>query len=156
MQEYSLNSKKTWLQTKIELEQEFARWGVVDYVVTPASQNAVSVRYVLRGKEIILNMDKQYNAKDNLRVILFTIKSLRLNELRGMSEIFESAYLQLNAPVLEKDPWDVLGLPRGTTLPVCEAQFKELAKTAHPDRGGSAEKFQELTKAIEQIRERSK
>lgn len=156
MTDYQLNTQKTWLQTKAELLREFNLWGVDDFILTPPNQKAVTLRYVLRGKEIVLSMDKQYRAQDNLRVILFTIHSLRMNEVRGMDEIFESAYLQLGAPILEKDPYDVLGLPRGTAVAVCEAQFKELAKKAHPDYGGTTEKFQELNKAIEDIRTRSK
>lgn len=156
MTDYSLTTKKNWLQTKIELETEFRRWGVTDYVISPSSQKSVSVRYIVNGREVTLTYDKQARPQDNLRVIYLTINSLRLNDLRGISSLVESNYLQLSAPVIEKDPYDVLGLPRGTAPAVCEAQFKELAKRNHPDvPGGSAEKMQELTKAIEQIREQT-
>ncbi len=152
MSDYSLTTIFNWLETKQELIKEFQLWGITDFVITPPTQKSVSVQYILRGHEIILTMDKQDRPQDNLRVIYMTIHALRLNELRGMSDIFESAYLQLNAPIIDKDPYDVLGLPRGTAKPVCEAQFKELAKKEHPDRGGNAQKFKELNEAIEKIR----
>lgn len=149
---YEMNTKKNWLQTKEEIENEFARWGVTDFILTPANQNIVTCRFIVHGKEILLTSGNQPRPADNLRVIYYTIHSMRLNELRGMSEIFESAYMQLAAPVIEKDPYDVLGLPRGTAKSVCEAQFKELAKHYHPDQGGDPVKFKEVNDAIEKIR----
>lgn len=153
MNEYSLTTNKNWLQTKVELEQELRKWGITDFLLSGPTQTAVSLRYILHGKEITLTMDKQARPVDNLRVIYLVVRSLRLNELRGMSDIIQNAYLQLGAPVLEKDPYDVLGLPRGTAAPVCEAQYKEMLKKVHPDvPGGSAEKTKELNEAIEKIR----
>jgi len=152
MSDYVLDTKKNWLQTKQQLANEFSKWGVTDWILTPPNQTIVTVRYVLGDREIVLTSDKQASPKDNLRVVWMTVQSLRLNELRGMSEIFTSAYMQIGAPILEKDPWDVLGLPRGTAISVCEAQFKVLAKKNHPDLGGDAVKFKELNDAIEKIR----
>lgn len=152
MTDYVLDTKKNWLQTKQQLANEFQKWGVSDWILTPPNQTIVTVKYILHGREIVLTSDKQQSPKDNLRVIWMTVQSLRLNELRGMSEIFTSAYLQIGAPILEKDPWGVLGLPRGTALSVCDAQFKVLAKQNHPDTGGSTEKFKELNDAIDKIR----
>ncbi len=38
----------------MELEREFNLWGVSEFAVTPPSQKTVSVRYILREKEIVL------------------------------------------------------------------------------------------------------
>lgn len=40
----------------------------------------------------------------------------------------------------------------GSPLAVAEAAYKHLAKSAHPDRGGSKEKMLELNQAIEELR----
>ncbi|SRR5258708_26428768 len=154
MNEYSLTTKKNWLETKIELESELKAWKITDWVLSSSTQRYVSLQYILRGREITLTMDKQMRPQDNLRVIYLCIRSLRLNEVRGMSDIIESAYLQLNAPIIDKDPYDVLGLPRGTAKTVCEAQYRELVKQYHPDKGGDPQKMAQLTKAIEEIRKR--
>jgi len=39
---------------------------------------------------------------------------------------------------------EALGLEPGATEAEVQARYKELAKTAHPDRGGSADEFQKL------------
>lgn len=148
-----MHSRKNWLQTRAELEEELARWKITDYTLTKPDNTQVTLRYVLRGNEITLTMGKQWRAADNLRIIFLTVQALRMNEVRGMTEIFASAYAQLNAPVIEKDPYDVLGLPRGTAKAVCEAQYRELLKKYHPDvQGGSAEKTKELIDAINKVR----
>jgi hypothetical protein len=153
---YKMTTNKTWLQTRSEIALEMKRWEIADWLVEKYN-NGAKLSYVRNGKTIDLYMDKQARPQDNLRVLFYTVQALRMNEVRGISEVMASAYLQIAAPVIDRDPYEVLGLPRGTALAVCEAQFKELAKQFHPDRpGGSAEKMTALTKAIEEIRERAK
>lgn len=49
-----------------------------------------------------------------------------------------------------------LGLPSGSTEVDVQARYKELAKEAHPDRGGSTERFQKLKEqrdaALQEVR----
>lgn len=44
---------------------------------------------------------------------------------------------------------EFLGLTSGATEADVKARYKDLAKTAHPDRGGSVEDFQRLREALE-------
>jgi DnaJ-domain-containing protein 1 len=167
--EYKLKTKTSWAQSLSELQESLEKWGAVNIDVNyprgarsersdqEIADRTVTLRYQMNGKDIVLTMDKQSRAVDNLRVLYICIESMRMNERRGISEVMQSAYLQLNAPVLEKDPYDVLGLPRGTAVLVCEAQYKELLKEYHPDRpGGSVEKTKEINDAITKIREGAK
>lgn len=154
--EYELNTKKNWLETRNDIMVEMRRWGISDYLIEKAGATGAKVTYIKDGKTIDLVMDRQAASKDNLRVLFLAIQALRLNEVRGISDVVASAYMQLPEPLRVKDPYDVLGLPRGTAPAVCEAQFRELAKKLHPDVGGDPVRFKELNDAIEQIREDSK
>lgn len=164
MQEYRLSTKFNWQRTYSDLAYTFRQWGVNswhvfeprrkrldDYAATKEDRQ-VTIRFELHGKTINLVMDKQPRAVDNFRVLYLAIEDMRMQERRGIAEVIESAYKQLSAPFVEQDPYEVLGLPRGTALPVCEAQYKELAKAAHPDNGGSVERMKQLNDAIEKLR----
>ncbi len=161
---YTINTKKSWAATQQDLATEFERWGVTDWDTNyprgarfesynqSETDRAVTLRYVLRGKSVNLKMSEQPRAVDNIRVLYKVIESLRLNEVRGMNEVFEQAYLQLASPEHKKSPWEVLNIMPGTPLMVAEAAYKHLAMTAHPDRGGSQEQMKDLNEAIETIR----
>lgn len=164
MQQYRLSTKFNWQKTYADLAYTFRQWGVHSWsVVEPRKKRLddwtpnpddrrVSIRFEVKGKTVNLSMDKQNRAVDNFRVLYIAIEDMRMQERRGIADIIENAYLQLSAPFVEQDPYDVLGLPRGTAKPVCEAQYKELAKQAHPDSGGSLERMKLLNEAIEKIR----
>src|SRR5437763_9540092 len=104
---YSLSTKKTWRETYIELSDTMDKWGVVSWKVTEPKgarkeapyqsdeERTVTLTYVLRGRTIHLTMGKQNRAVDNLRVLYLAVEAMRLNERRGISDVIESAYLQL-------------------------------------------------------------
>lgn len=164
MNNYKLTTKKTWHQTQQELADCFELWGVKQWETTyprgarlegfsqSEQDRTVTLTYTKKGKTVNLTMGRQARAIDNLRVLFLAVDDMRMNEKRGISDLIESAYLQLNAPQEEMNPYDVLGLPRGTAKAVCEAQYKELAKQAHPDSGGSVERMKQLNDAIDKIR----
>ena len=148
---YTMNTTKSFLQTRSEIKKEMQLWGVDDCLIEQIN-HAARVTYVLRGKTIELLMDKQATAADNLRILFYAIHALRMNEVRGMAEIFASAYIQLAAPQQKRDPYDVLMILPDSPLEVAEAVFRSLAQKHHPDKGGNIETFKELNEAIEQIR----
>lgn len=164
MQTYTLTTKFNWQRTYQDLAYTFRQWEIESWNVSEPKRKSlndwsvteeertVTVRFELRGRPIILTMGKQARAVDNFRVLYKAIEDMRMQERRGISEVIQNAYLQIGAPIQEKNPYDVLGLPRGTAIVVCEAQFRELAKDAHPDRGGSQDRMKELTDAINKIR----
>lgn len=167
MQDYKHTTKFNWQKTYADLAKTFSMWEVSSWAViepkkkrlddywATEEERTVSVRFELRGKTVNLTMNKQKRAVDNFRVLYIAIEDMRMQERRGISEVMESAYLQLNAPIQEQNPYDILGLPRDTAKSVCEAQYKELAKAAHPDNGGSPERMSILNQAIEKIRRKS-
>lgn len=162
---YTVHTKISWSKSQSDLGETFDKWGVKEWTTNyprgarlqgmnqSVEDRKVLISYTKNGKQVNLSMDKQARAVDNLRVLYLVIEALRMNEVRQVADVFESAYLQLNAPVLEKDPYDILGLPRGTARAVCEAQYKELARRHHTDMpGGSADKMKEINAAIQKIR----
>lgn len=149
---YTIHTEKSFLTTRSEIGKEMHLWGVEEWVAEQFN-NGAKVSYVLRGKTIDLFMDKQSRPADNLRVLYYAIHALRMNEVRGMSEIFESAYIQLAAPKKKRNPYDVLMINEDAPLEVAEAVFKNLVMKYHPDKGGSVEQFNYLNEAIQEIRE---
>lgn len=161
---YQITTKKTWNQTQQELADTFDKWGVTEWQTNypkgarlegfrqSDADKTVKLTYVKNGKTVNLQMGSQARAVDNLRVLYLAIEDMRLNEKRGIAEVLQSAYVQLEAPRQKRNPYEVLGIFDTATLEEAEAIFKAKAKRAHPDRGGSNEQMQELTEAIELIR----
>ena len=108
------------------------------------------------GKPVTLSMGNQKRAVDNLRVLFLAVESMRLNEKRGISDVVESAYLQLAAPAQAIDPYDVLEIREHASLEVAEAAYKAKVRRLHPDTGGSDHQMKILNQAIEEIRRRVK
>lgn len=175
---YTITTKKNWSETTRELEHEFDLWGVKDwetnypkgarwegYKWQSDDERMVTLRYVKNGREIKLAYKGQSRAVDNLRALFLTINDMRMTEVRGVSDLVESAYKQLgsgsnhfegslNMPT--DNPYEILGLRPDTSLDAAEAVFKTMAKKFHPDSGisPSPEMFKRISEAIRVIREK--
>lgn len=162
---YKLTTRNTWAQTNSELSETFRKWGVDEWKTNyprgarlegwnqSESDRTVELKYKKDGVDVTLTMGNQQRAIDNIRVLYLAVEAMRLNEARGIGDVIRSAYLQLAAPVGERDPFEVLGLLPGTSIEIAEAVYKAMALKFHPDKpGGSVEKFKELNKAIEKLR----
>jgi hypothetical protein len=162
---YKISTNQSWGQTKYQLAREFTIWHVTDWEVSEPrgakftgwnqeeEDRQVDLRYKKDGKEVVLSMKDQARAVDNIRVLYLAIKSIRLNELRGIDKVLKSAYMQLEAPD-SFDPYQVLGALKGLDREVYEAIYRTMAKKYHPDtkETGSAEMTLKLNKAIDMIR----
>lgn len=155
-QRYNLSTRKTWSETKGDLAEQFRRWNVTRWSLNDYKEarytGTVTLSYELRGNVVSLTMGRQDSAEDNIRVLYLAVEAMRLNEARGIGDIMQAAYLQLAAPVKVRDPYEVLGIRPDTPLAVAEAAYKALAKTVHPDAGGSVEAMKELNDAIERVK----
>src|SRR5207248_9810718 len=165
---YILTTKKTWQETMRELEDQMRLWGVTEWETNypkgartevqsqKEEDRTVKLTYNKNGKPVTLAMSKQNRAVDNLRVLYLAVEAMRLNERRGISDVLESAYLQLAAPTQAVDPCELLGLRPDASLEVAEAVYKAKVRNIHPDRGGSTEHMKALNRAIEEIRKKFK
>ncbi|HYT41099.1 MAG TPA: J domain-containing protein [Methylomirabilota bacterium] len=165
---YSLTTKKTWHQTNEELEDQMRRWGVTEWETNypkgarseagsqKEEDRTVKLTYKKNGKTVTLVMGKQDRAVDNLRVLYLAVEAMRLNERRGISDVLESAYLQLAVPTQAIDPYELLEIRPDASLEVAEAVYKTKVRNIHPDRGGSTEHMKALNRAIDEIRKKFK
>lgn len=98
--------------------------------------------------------DAYWTSHENMMSIAHAIEHMRGLSRHGgdhmMSKAF-SGFTALPAPDHIQPPrpwWEVLGLPRGTySKEVIDAVFRDKAKSAHPDQGGSTDAMAELIRA---------
>lgn len=178
---YKHTTTKTWARIKADLKAELDLWGADTFSLTSGTAAPEGVESVKasptkmfqtpeeatvtlvvnwpKRKErepLTIRYNKQARAVDNAAVILLCVHDIRLNEVRGLDDVMRQAYLQLPAGTAERvkkrDPYEVLGVTRETPLLVVEAAYRALAKTAHPDGGGTNEAFKELQDAYDVVK----
>lgn len=165
--QYSNRTDKTWSETYQDLARCFRSWGIHEWNVSanvPSAKygsyylsdidRAVTVAFNKGGRLVELSLATQDRPLDNLRAIYLTIDDMRMIERRGLADVAQSAYLQLAAPEATRDPYEVLGVRPGVPIEVLEGAYRALAKTRHPDAGGTAEAMAELNTAYEAIKQR--
>lgn len=109
----------------------------------------VAVYFNLRSLRCALACDRWTNVAHNLWAIAKHIEALRGQDRWGVGSIDQAfaGYAALPAPS-GKDAWTLLGLRReGATREKIMAAYRALAPTVHPDTGGNADAFRELTQA---------
>lgn len=107
----------------------------------------VAVYFQLRGRPKVFACDQFMLVKDNIRAISKTIEALRGIERWGASELMERAFAGFDALPPLRSPWDVLGIPSGSDKDAIESAYRQKAKAAHPDAGGSNAAMAELNEA---------
>lgn len=164
---YKVTTDKTWRETEQQLAKTFYEYGVVDWGAEAnvplarvhsrnlyGSELGVTVRFMKGDREVVLQSSSQDTPVKNLKLIQLCIDDMRMIERRGLEELMRSAYLQLEAPATTRDPYEVLQVRPGAAREVVEATHRALAKSAHPDTGGSNEAMTELNEALEEIKRR--
>lgn len=123
----------------------------------------VVLSFVRQEREYVLARDAFVTPFANLRSIGLALKGLAAIERHGGSTIFDRAFGGFAAlPPPQKPPqertWrEVLGMeeargPAVVLLAGAEAVYRQMARKAHPDSGGSAEAMALLNRAIEAAR----
>lgn len=113
----------------------------------------VAVYFDRKGKRLCFACDLYYSAHENMRAITLTVGALRGIARWGTGDMMETAISGF-AALPEKSGgtpwWDVLRVSHDATAAQIEDAFRLLAKISHPDAGGSAERWHELSEAKEQ------
>lgn len=144
--------------TRADIEVEFSRWNqqagtavVTDWDLPMAKTGLLyaEVTFLLRGQKVPVRVDRWGDFSTNLRCCYLVIRDMRLAEARGVTAALQQAYAALPAPKQQRDPWEVLQLRPGASVEMVEAAYRMLAKTAHPDAGGSDAAMAELNDAKE-------
>lgn len=127
---------------------------------------AVVAYFRRKGTSMLIAADGYVRAACNAYAIAKTIESLRTIERYATKQIGDQAFSAFAAlpPAEEGDatrparPWrEVLDIPEGLsdedTLVLARSRFRQIVRTAHPDRGGTAEAFFEIKGALSRAEE---
>lgn len=114
---------------------------------TATQDPGVAVYFERRGRQMCFACDRWMSVRDNMRAIEKTINAIRGIERWGASEMMERAFQAFEALPPPRSCWDVLGLRPGASREDVERAYRERAKRAHPDAGGSHAAMAELNTA---------
>ena len=111
----------------------------------------VAVYFTWDGISTCIAVDRYQKIEENLQAIHHVIEAERTKLRHGGLNLVRTAfrgYAALPPPskAMEK-PWEVLGVQPNATSEKIDAAYREKAKKAHPDAGGSAAAMQELNEA---------
>lgn len=94
----------------------------------------------------VIAVDAYSRVADNIAAIAATLNAMRAIERHGGAQILERAFTGFDAlpppdaaiaPPPPRRWWEVLGVPVTATAEQINAAYREKAKSAHPDAGGS-------------------
>jgi hypothetical protein len=106
-------------------------------------------------RSCVLTCDKWNRVVYNIDAIARDIEAQRARYRWGCTTIEQAmqGYLAIPEKCGGRAWWDVLKIPQAATKDQIKIAFKELSKTAHPDRGGSHLQWIELQDAYNQAME---
>jgi hypothetical protein len=119
----------------------------------------VAVYFTFKGKQMTMAQDRFDSIAANMRSLGLAIEAMRSLERHGGGTMMERAFdgfAALPPPggaVFKRPWWQVLGYSndaeerRLLSVDEVTARYRTLVKQRHPDNGGSAEAFTELTEA---------
>lgn len=116
------------------------------------SDPGVAVWFEWDGLQVCIPVDRYASVEANLQAIHHVIEARRTELRHGTLALVRASFMgfqALPAPENERERpwWDVLNVPRDAGKEAIFAAYHALAKTAHPDRGGSNEQMAELVRA---------
>lgn len=95
----------------------------------------------------VMAIDQYDRVADNLAAIAATLDAMRAIERHGGAIILERAFTGFDALPSPNDWRHVLGFKDTPHLEAAKERYRALAKTRHPDAGGSEAAMQELNAA---------
>ena len=119
-----------------------------------ATDLGVAAWFTRNGRELSIACDRFRKIEENMRAITRIIDGRRREERYGTASMIEQAWAAFDTKELPMPtrvrPWfEVLGVFPNSDIELVEASYRILAKRYHPDQGGNAETFREITEAIE-------
>lgn len=106
---------------------------------------AVAIYFLRGGTSKVIACDRYSRFEENCRSITLALEAMRQLERHGGGLMLDRAFEGFTAlpppsafaAGRERSCWEILGVPEHSSEEAIEAAFKEKAKAAHPDRGGS-------------------
>jgi hypothetical protein len=115
----------------------------------------VAVYFTYTKRQMCFACDKWDQIHDNVYAIGKTIEALRGIARWGTGDMVEQAFTGFTALPSPKDSHVILGVRPGATAEEIDAAFRESAKRAHPDAGGSTAMMAELNEARRKLKEQA-
>lgn len=115
----------------------------------------VSVWFTWDGLQVCIPVDRYTSVASNLQAIHHVIEARRTELRHGTLALVRASFTGFAAlpPPTGARSWrEVLRIDAGASLELAERQYREVARTTHPDNGGSHEAMAELNGAIESAR----
>jgi hypothetical protein len=112
----------------------------------------VAAYFTLNGKPICMPCDTYTKAAQNIAAIAKHIEATRAIERYGVASLSEmfTGFEALPAPSQQRAWWEVLGVSQWATADQINAAWREKARRAHPDGGGSDAAMSEINVARDQ------
>lgn len=133
------------------------RGGLVKMTETEVRDPGVAVYWTHKdGSPRVMACDHWQRLRDNVRAVGLTIAAIRQIERCGATGLMDRALDGFKALPEAGTCWRVLGVPEGSGRDKLTARFRELAATLHPDRGGDAVTFAQISEAYHEALEASR
>ena len=113
---------------------------------SPPADPGAALYFTLKGREIALACDRWDRVADNIVAIAKHIEALRGQDRWGVGTL-EQAFAGYEALPAPEQWWQVLDIPATASAERIQQRYRELARSAHPDAGGSAAAMARLNAA---------
>lgn len=114
----------------------------------------VACWFMWDGLQVCIPVDRYVKVEANLQAIHLIIESRRTELRHGGLAIVRATFTGFKALPAPGKHWrDVLSVGPDSGIEAVEKQYLTLRSTNHPDRGGSAERFNAIQTAWEQARQ---
>jgi hypothetical protein len=112
----------------------------------------IALYFQLSGHPHCMACDTYYRAADNIAAIAKHIEATRAIERYGVANLAEmfAGFVSLPQPGLTRPWWEVLGVSQYAAIDQINAAYRDQAKRAHVDAGGSDAAMTELNVARDQ------
>ena len=125
----------------------------MDLLNTKPADPGVAVWFKWDGMSVCIPVDRYATPAENLQAIHHIIEARRTELRHGTLQLVRASFQGFKAlpPPPGSKPkrpwWDVLQVRSDASRETIEANYKSLAKSRHPDAGGSQEAMTELNQA---------
>lgn len=145
-----LRAENVVLSTNIELRRDGApysnRRGPED--------RGVAVYFTWKGKTECIPCDRWQRIENNVLAIARSVEAIRGIARWGGGDMMErafSGFVALPAPS-DTSWWEVMQIPRNSTLDIVASTYRCLASYLHPDNGGDHDKMAALNRAYNEAK----
>lgn len=140
-----INASGIVLSTSLELRLDGGLRSSRGVYVDPGA----AVYFTRNKQRICMPCDRWDRVEDNVYAIAMHVEAMRGMERWGVGTV-EQAFAGYKALNEGEKWWDVLECDRDASRPDVLAQYHRLARTAHPDTGGSHDAMVRLNAAFEE------